>query len=68
MKIMAIAKKVTVWFQCERCPHEWIPRNPDELPEVCPKCKSPYWNKPREKPTAKQSATTRRRRNGSKID
>lgn len=35
-------------FKCERCEHEWIPRNKNE-PAVCPKCKSPYWNRPRRK-------------------
>ena len=30
-------------FQCERCGHKWAPRE-NELPRVCPKCKSPYWN------------------------
>ena len=43
-------------FKCERCGHEWIPRvTLDELkgkkkifmPTTCPKCKSPYWNKPK---------------------
>ncbi len=48
---MAVFEK-TVWaFRCERCGHEWIPRKPwgegKPLPTVCPKCKSPYWNKPR---------------------
>lgn len=33
-------------FKCERCGHEWIPRT-KEQPIICPKCKSPYWNKPR---------------------
>ena len=33
-------------FKCERCEHEWIPRN-EEIPIICPKCKSPYWNKPK---------------------
>jgi len=33
-------------YGCERCGHEWIPRNKEE-PLVCPKCKSPYWNKPK---------------------
>lgn len=52
-------KKVTV-YKCERCEHEWIPRDalsekvpgdPKGLPKVCPnpKCKSPYWAKPRAK-------------------
>jgi hypothetical protein len=35
-------------FHCERCEHEWIPRSENgEEPRVCPRCKSPYWNKPR---------------------
>ncbi len=31
--------------QCLRCGHEWVPR----LAEIvaCPKCRSPYWNRPR---------------------
>jgi len=35
-------------FECERCGHQWIPRG-NENPSVCPKCKSPYWNKPRKR-------------------
>ena len=34
-------------FRCERCDHEWIPRNGNRQPKVCPKCKSPYWDRPR---------------------
>ena len=30
-----------------RCGHEWIPRDQDERPSVCPKCKSPRWDKPK---------------------
>lgn len=29
-------------FRC-RCGHEWIAR--DERPRVCPKCKSPNWDR-----------------------
>ena len=36
-------------FRCERCAHEWIPRDVEQEPAVCPKCKSPYWNRPRKK-------------------
>lgn len=32
--------------KCERCDHEWLTRS-EEVPTVCPKCKSPYWNKPK---------------------
>lgn len=35
-------------FQCERCKHIWTPRSKIEgIPTICPKCKSPYWNKPK---------------------
>lgn len=34
-------------YRCERCSHEWIPRGAEQEPFVCPKCKSPYWNRPR---------------------
>jgi len=30
-----------------RCGHEWLPRSPGEQPLVCPKCKSPRWDKPK---------------------
>lgn len=29
-----------------RCGHEWLPREKGERPNVCPKCKSPRWDKP----------------------
>lgn len=32
--------------KCYRCNHKWIPRE-EEKPSVCPKCKSPYWDKPK---------------------
>jgi DNA-directed RNA polymerase subunit RPC12/RpoP len=34
-------------YRCERCGHEWVPRDFDNEPRVCPKCKSAYWDKPR---------------------
>lgn len=36
-------------YRCERCGHEWMPRNKKNEPKVCPRCKSPYWNIPRKK-------------------
>lgn len=30
-----------------RCGHEWLPRNAEEKPRVCPKCKSPNWDRPK---------------------
>jgi len=43
-----MAKITLKGYRCERCGHEWVPRN-DENPRVCPKCKSPYWDKPKSK-------------------
>lgn len=31
-----------------RCGHEWLPREKDEKPRVCPKCKSPNWDRPKQ--------------------
>ena len=47
---MAIVEIKTKGFKCERCGHEWIPNDINTEPRVCPKCKSPYWNKPRIRP------------------
>ncbi len=41
-----MAKIKLTGYRCERCAHEWIPRDTAE-PKVCPKCKSPYWNTPK---------------------
>ena len=41
-------------FQCERCEHRWVPENIDKPPRVCPKCKSPYWDRPRQKANTKR--------------
>ncbi len=37
-------------YKCDRCGHIWLPRmytDESELPVICPKCKSPYWNRPK---------------------
>jgi DNA-directed RNA polymerase subunit RPC12/RpoP len=40
--------KVKLWgYRCDRCEHEWLPRDKERDPLVCPKCKSRYWNVPR---------------------
>ena len=40
-------KEITVKeCKCERCRHKWITRS-NAIPKVCPKCKSPYWDRPR---------------------
>lgn len=46
---MARVPITVMGYQCERCSHEWIPRGSGQEPSVCPKCKSPYWNRPRKK-------------------
>jgi predicted Zn-ribbon and HTH transcriptional regulator len=33
-------------LKCKRCGHKWYPRTPLK-PKVCPKCKSPYWDRER---------------------
>ncbi len=34
---------------CKRCKHRWVPRKEDI--RICPKCKSPYWDRSRKKET-----------------
>ena len=41
-------------YMCERCGYRWGSRTgtgmrPRTDPRTCPKCKTPYWNKPRTK-------------------
>ncbi|KKN40001.1 hypothetical protein LCGC14_0737720 [marine sediment metagenome] len=38
-------KKEDLCF-CERCGHKWFKRKKN--PVLCPKCKSPLWNKKRD--------------------
>lgn len=40
--------------KCYRCEHAWMPRDIGEIPEICPKCKSPYWKKPKTRFTKKE--------------
>jgi hypothetical protein len=46
---MARVPITVMGFRCERCGHEWVPRDSGQDPKVCPKCKSPYWNTPRKR-------------------
>ena len=48
-------------FRCDRCGHQWVPREED-YPRVCPKCKSPYWDKPRKMQGKKQDLSFREKK------
>jgi hypothetical protein len=45
--VMARVPITVLGYKCERCSHEWIPRDIKE-PRVCPKCKSQYWDRSKE--------------------
>src|SRR5450631_3742120 len=47
---------------CLRCGHAWLRRSLAKIPGPCPRCCSPYWNRPRkgeQTPKAKPSALHR---------
>lgn len=44
---MARVPITVMGYRCERCGYEWLPRDTNQEPKVCPKCKSPYWNTPK---------------------
>ena len=44
---MARVPITVMGYRCERCTHEWIPKDTSREPAVCPRCKSPYWDRPR---------------------
>jgi len=39
---------VMTGFRCARCAWEWLPRTA-RRPTICPHCKSPYWDRERER-------------------
>jgi len=43
---MAKIKITMDGYKCDRCGHEWVKRGEEE-PTVCPKCKTPYYNRPK---------------------
>jgi len=47
------ANVLIVGHRCYRCGYEWKPNNMNKPPRVCPKCKSPYWDKPKKNGEAK---------------
>lgn len=56
---IAVTPKITFeveGYECSRCGHRWIPRTKTDVePTICPKCKSPYWNKPRKTGSTEQA-------------
>lgn len=41
-------------YRCRRCGHQWVPRRifgEIREPRVCPRCRSPYWNRDKERIT-----------------
>lgn len=58
---MGVAQRWITVYDCERCDHVWIPRGAiagdEKTPTVCPRCKSPYWNRPRKAPSTAPSDT-----------
>jgi predicted Zn-ribbon and HTH transcriptional regulator len=53
--------KVQIWgYRCERCGHEWVPRDKAQDPKVCPHCKSPYWDRPRQADVKKPTKRTQK--------
>jgi len=63
-----MAKIKLTGYRCERCDHEWVPRETTEgSPTICPDCKSPYWNKTRKiDPIKKRAVLKHFRKKGKK--
>jgi hypothetical protein len=61
---MGISKITVTLYTCERCEHSWIPREAiagtEALPTVCPKCKSPYWNRPRKEASEEPKSASKK--------
>lgn len=55
-----LGRKVTIEeLECLRCSHRWWPKINDDgksvHPGTCPKCRSPYWEKPIERKSVSES-------------
>lgn len=53
------AMEPALTLDCQRCGHSWLRRCLTKIPGTCPRCCSPYWNRPRkgaEPPKAKLPA------------
>jgi len=52
--------------RCSRCGHEWRPLKMENVPETCPSCKSPYWQKELIRKTTSQAIKKIRKEEGAK--
>ncbi|MGD0395426.1 MAG: hypothetical protein ABSB26_00765 [Nitrososphaerales archaeon] len=54
---------ILAWFVFVNCGYKWVPRIFKEgaEPTICPKCKSPYWNKLRRADIPKEVEQTMRK-------
>ncbi len=59
------ANILIVGHRCYRCSHEWVSSDKNNIPKVCPSCKSPYWDRPRIKPQ-KNNKNGGKKKNGNK--
>src|SRR4051812_42909495 len=59
---------VEAGFRCERCFHQWAPRDENQEPRTCPGCKSPYWNRPRKDLGRQPSPGNEKRAQAAEID
>jgi len=41
--------------KCLRCGHIWLPRETTKIIKTCPKCRSPYWDTPRQENKKKKN-------------
>ncbi len=46
---MELIELKVMGHRCTRCLYEWVPRDVDRPPRICPKCKSAYWDRPRQR-------------------
>lgn len=46
-EIVEMPKATVQRLKCRRCPKEWYPKPGRGRPQVCPRCKSYDWDKPR---------------------
>lgn len=51
---MKIVKVEADGFECSRCSHVWVPKKAGFQAKTCPKCRSPYWMKERQKAKEKK--------------